>query len=159
MKRIPLTQGKFALVDDEDFEWLSQYKWHLSHYGYAVCNEYLGGYRSRGLRMHRLVMGAPHDMVVDHINHDKLDNQKNNLRICKSRQNQYNMKRRKDNTSGFKGVRWHQNKWNARIYVSGKETNLGSFDDKLEAAKAYNRAARKHYGDFALLNTIGEISW
>lgn len=155
---IQLTKGKTAIIDDEDYEKVRQYRWHVNHYGYAVCNKYVGGYKSVAIYMHRLVNDTPDGLYTDHINHDKLDNRKENLRSCTNRQNRYNTPIRKDNTSGAKGVRWHQNRWNARIFIDGKEKTLGSYDNRLDAARAYNEAAREHYGEFALLNNIGGIT-
>ena len=150
-----MTQGKVAIVDDEDFERLNSFKWH-----------YAGGYARRGFAvkgkwffhyMHRYALNV--DNIVDHINHDTLDNRKCNLRTVTGSQNHYNMKKWKlDASSKFKGVSWKKSKrrWTAYISVDKKQIGLGLFKEETDAAKAYNEAAARHYGDFALLNIITE---
>ena len=156
VKKIELTRGQFALVDDEDFEWLDQWKWYAnwdSHIKgfYAVRNERKGEYKSfkqrRQIIMHRVIMNASKGMHVDHINHNSLDNCKNNLRIVSNRQNTHN--RTKKSTSKYPGVYWHKQmkKWRADIRLNGKHTHLGYFTDEREAAKAYEKALRKHAGE------------
>jgi hypothetical protein len=93
-------------------------------------------------------------MEVDHINHNGLDNRRINLRIATARQNKQNTKIQKSNTSGYKGVTKDRTKWRAMIRISGKRVHLGMFDDKRDAAIAYNRAAIKYHGDFACINDI-----
>lgn len=157
MKKIPLTRGKFALVDDEDFEYLNQWKWYLQKTkngdSYAVRNQYrLGmGNKSKKIYMHKLIFGFSED-VVDHINRDKLDNRKINLRSCDQQKNSWNRGLSKRNKSGFKGVRMEYGKWRARIRLNNKQAHLGVFKTKEEAAKAYDFAAKKHYGEFAKIN-------
>lgn len=148
---IPVSQGKFTTIDGEDYSLVGQYRWYINHYGYAVTNV---GYKK--IFMHRLIMNTPKGLVVDHINHNSLDNQKSNLRNCTRGQNQFNMLIRKDNTSGRKGVRWHKQlkKWNARIHVNGEEISLGCYNNREKASKAYNEAAQKYYGEFANLNKV-----
>lgn len=155
MNKISLTQGKHALVDDKDFERLSQFKWHLRHNGYAARNKSrkVGG---GTIFMHRIVLGAPKGMESDHINGDKLDNRRKNLRICTSSQNKANRNKQSNNSSGFKGVRFNveRGKWCAFIGFKGRSFNLGRFKYRKEAIVAYNKAAKKHFGEFALLNNI-----
>lgn len=163
MKKIPLTKGKFALVDNEDYERLTAMKkWHFNSNGYAAKSKnYIkeNGKRScKELVMHRVIMGlsSGDGFEVDHINGDKLDNRKSNLRVCSSAENSRNKGLRKDNTSSYKGVHFHRpaGKFWARIVCEKKRISLGCFDDPKEAAKAYNEAALKYYGEFAKLNQI-----
>lgn len=148
MKKIPLTQGKFALVDDEDFEELSKYKWYYSC-GYARRT----GPRPRQERiyMHRTIMNPPKDKLIDHINHDTLDNRKNNLRISTKSTNGMNRGKNKNNSSGYKGVHFKKdkNKWCARITIERKIIFLGYFNNPLDASLAYNNAAINIHKDFA----------
>jgi HNH endonuclease/AP2 domain len=143
------------MVDDEDFEWLNQFKWHATirdHRIYARRN--VGKYPSRSsLLMHRVLVDAPEGMVIDHINRNTLDNRRSNLRICSFVQNVRNQRIRKNNTSGFKGVQWNKNsnKWLSYIW-SGRPIYLGSFLSPIDAAKAYDQAAKLHFGEFASPN-------
>jgi hypothetical protein len=152
MREIELTQGKSALVDENEFKYLNQWKWHYSN-GYAVRhNSEL--YKETGLRrlvrMHRVITSAPDDMHVDHINGNKLDNRKHNLRVCTKGQNNTNVDKRKKNK--YRGVQFLDGKYRAKIGVDGRQVPLGSFDTEKEAAIAYNRAALRFHGDFAILN-------
>lgn len=157
MKKIPLTQGKFAIVDDEDYELVSQYKWLLSKQSknceYAVITK-----RPR-LRMHRLIMGlVPGDgLIVDHINGNGRDNRRANLRVCTHVENIRNMAT-KGGSSLFRGVtRRNQKrgtKWIAQIMVNRKQYYLGIFNTPIDAAKAYNTAAKNFFGEFARLNDV-----
>ena len=106
--------------------------------------------------MHRDIMNPSRKEQVDRINHDTLDNRRENLRICNSRENQGNEKISKNNISGFKGVSWRidRKKWRAYISINRKQISLGHFDIKEEAAKAYNEAAKKYFKEFALLNVV-----
>ena len=151
MKLIPLSGGFFAKVDDEDYEYLSGWVWYRgsSKYGYAF------GYPKNATKnrnyMHRLIMKATHyKQYVDHINHDTLDNQKSNLRICTPTQN--NANRKKSNTKNkYKGVQIHHNHWRALITYEGKRRILGCFESDLEASKVYNTAALELFGNYALI--------
>jgi hypothetical protein len=163
MKKIPLTQGKFAIVDDEDFAMLSVYKWHCMGDGwnvYAVrCpqrKEYTTRNTRKSIRMHRVILGYTGKLVVDHINGDSLDNRKKNLRICSHRDNIINSGMRKNNTSGFKGVTWREknHRWVVTIQTGERQIEIGTFVDKIEAAIAYNDAAKKYHGEFARLNIL-----
>lgn len=153
MKEIPLTKGKVALVDDEDYERISRWKWHYTPNGYAAHTIWSPEKKvNRG--MHREVMQTPPGLETDHINGNKLDNRRENLRICTSSQNKANSGLSKMNTSGYKGVRWRESrqKWEVDIRKDGRKVFLGRFDDIIEAAKAYDLAAKAHYGEFAKLN-------
>lgn len=155
MKEIKLTQGKVALVDDEDYEYLNQFKW-CAH---KECNTY---YAVRNAKnngkwftqyMHNLIIGI---IGVDHKNHEGLDNQKHNLRIANKSQNAMNNRPLENMTSKYKGVSWfkERNKWRCTITPSGKSVHIGYFIDEVEAAKAYNEKAKELFGEFANLNII-----
>ena len=148
MKQIPLTQGKFALVDDEDYEKLSQSKWNERGTRTNVYARTQGG-----LSMHRLLMGSQGD-EIDHIDGNGLNNQKSNLRVCTRAENSRNRKLGKTNKSGYKGVSWktENKKWQVAIMKDAKQIHLGYFFCLIKAAKAYDKAAKKLFGEFAKLN-------
>lgn len=155
MKRIPLTQGKVALVDDKDFKELSRYKWCAAKTRYntfRVIRTEKG--TTKTIYMHRQIMGFPKKMHVDHKNHNTLDNRRDNLRVCTNSQNHQNRLSHKNSISKYKGVCWlkTQKKWVAGIELNGRKTHLGCFTDETEAAKAYDEAAKKLFGEFAHLN-------
>lgn len=156
MKKIPLTQNKFALVDDEDYDFLMQWKWHCTGKGYAARNLNSGSRHGRKtMLMHRAILkcGSSH---VDHRDLDRLNNQKRNLRPATFAQNRANSTAMKNSISGIKGVHWHSRikKWMARIGGGETRKHLGYFKDKKDAAIAYNNAAVKKYGEFARLNDV-----
>ena len=166
MKEIPLTQGKVALVDDEDFEFLTQWKWSLARHKDGIHNnnyayrqsEFTDSIR-RSIKMHRLIMGlqSGDNQHTDHINGNGLDNRKENLRICTVTENNRNRPIRRQNSSGYKGVCFSHCKskpWAARITVNYKDIKIGYFLTKELAALAYNEAARKYHGEFAHLNKV-----
>lgn len=150
-KQIPLTQGKVAIVDDDDFETLSVHKWCVNNYGYAVRRSKVINGQSKILLMHRVIMDAPSGMEVDHKNMNPLDNRKSNLRICSSSQNKHNKVPQVDNTTGYKGVskRVDTGKYRAYIFVNGKQLTLGNYISAEQAARAYDAAAKKYFGEFA----------
>jgi hypothetical protein len=150
VKLIPLSRGKFAIVDDEDYEFISQHKWHASTMGYAVRNAFKRLGERKMVYMHREIIKPPDGLYVDHINHDTLDYRKTNLRICTLSQNQHNRYVPRNNTSGYKGVRWNKGKWEARINKDGKTTNLGRFANIEDAANAYKKAEVELFGEFAI---------
>lgn len=149
MKKIKLTQGKYALVDDQDFEWLSQWKWFLSSSGYAVRNP-RDIYKGSVILLHRLIMDTPQGLDTDHINRNRLDNRRINLRIATRGENNINSKISVRNSSGHKGIYWDRsrNKWQAYIGVKSKLIHLGRFVSKEDAIRAYQEAAQQHYGGF-----------
>lgn len=149
MKEIKLTQGKVALVDDVDYEWLNQFTWSVGDGGYPQARVY-----GKTTRMHKLLLSSSRECPVDHINMNKLDNQKANLRNVSLRQNAINRGKQVNNKSGFKGVYWRVDKrmWQAGIHVYGKTFYLGIFKNILDAAYAYDNAARRVFGEFARLN-------
>ena len=155
MKEIQLSQGKIAIVDDEDYERLNAFKWHAVHgktTWYAIRNSsYLAGKR-KTIKMHREIMNAYKGDQVDHRNGDGLDNQKYNLRLATNQQNQFNQKKaHKDNKLGIKGVRWEERrkKFTAQIQINGKSIHLGCFNVLGDADSAYRIAEEKHFGEFA----------
>ena len=160
MKEIPLTQGKVALVDDEDYAELSQYSWYAlkgRHTWYAARNTPTVAGKKTTMRMHRQILGASSERQVDHRDGDGLHNWRTNLRYCTNGQNQSNLHYKKAGcTSRHKGVSWYRRfgKWQAAIRVNGKSMNLGRFDDEDDAARAYNAAALRLFGEFACLNTF-----
>ena len=160
--RIPLTRRMFAKVDPEDYCWLSQFRWHYvrtSRTFYAVRTVYCGG-RSGKVWMHREIMGTPRGLVCDHINHNGLDNRKENLRNCTVAQNNLNRRRYRNGRSRYKGVWWSKNvqMWGAEIQVRGEAEFLGYFVYEVQAARAYDAAARRLHGRFASLNFPEETS-
>jgi len=151
---IPLSHGLHAIVDAADYEWLSQYKWFLWGAGYAA-RRVPGGV----LLMHREITQAPPGRDVDHINGNRLDNRRSNLRICTRAENLRNTPKRQGCLSLYKGVssnHRHKN-WFAQIWFEGDNIRLGTFDDETEAARAYDRAALELFGEFAWLNFPEEI--
>lgn len=159
MKLIPLGRGLFAKVDDEDYDFLMQWKW-------SAIPKSNGHYARRGsgrktIRMQRLLMGLgawkDDKRIIDHLDGDTLNNQKSNLRICTSLQNNQNSARRKHSSFPYKGVcRFSKNKCCSKIVVNKKQITLGVFSNTpegiLEAAKTYDEAAKRYFGEFAKLN-------
>ncbi len=154
---IKLTMGQYTKVDPEDFDFLNQFKWQATR---GKSSFYAGRMitvngRPRHCSMHRFIMNAPEGMVVDHKNHDGLDNRKANLRISTIAQNNYNsLKGFYKGSSKYRGVSYDKKtkKWRATIYFENKKIHLGMFTDEKDAARAYDAAAIKYYGQFALRN-------
>lgn len=155
MKKIPLTQGKFAIVDDDLYDWASQFSWYLHSEGYAVREEWNGGNKKR-FRMHREINKTPKGMDTDHINGNRLDNRRDNLRTCTRSKNLQNARVRDSNRTGYKGVAIHKASglYHAYINVDGKQISLKYHKTPEDAARAYNRAAIKYFGEFARLNEV-----
>ena len=158
MKRIPLTKGKEALVDDQDYDHLMQWKWFFSG-GYARRSTYPYG-RGRPIQvaMHKEVSQRKglRCKEVDHIDRNGLNNTRGNLRPATRRQQAMNRGLRKDDTSGYKGVCWHQKtgKWAASIMHNGRREHMATFVDPKRAAAAYNERALEYFGEFAQLNKV-----
>ncbi len=154
-KEIELTKGQVALVDDDLYPELSQYKWHAAkvakgHF-YAARNGLLT-HNQKTMYMHRLVIKAMPGEHVDHINGNGLDNRRSNLRVCTRSQNLANSGPRKDHNKGV--FSRPSGKWGALITVMNKQHYLGQFSTEDEARLAYNKAALEHFGEFAYLNDI-----
>lgn len=156
MKEIKLTQGQVALVDDDDYGWLVQWKWQAlrsSTKYYATRMD-----RTNGLTciyMHRAIMSAPLGMEVDHINGDGLDNRRSNLRLCTGLENHFNLRKIKPATSKYKGVCVSPEGYiTAYAYENDRTVYIGRFKTEEDAALAYNEATLKIHGEFARLNEI-----
>lgn len=153
--------GYKVLIDDEDWERVKQYRWHLnkSYFRrtgnfYFRTRPYTNGKRSC-LMLHSYIFGRiPKGLYLDHINRNTLDNRKKNLRLATPQQNKYNQKCRKDNTTGYKGVsvQTHCKKYIVRIVHNGKRHSLGTYSDPVEAARVYDKKAIELYGEFACTN-------
>jgi hypothetical protein len=154
MKRIQLKNGLEAIVDDEDYNELIKYNWYGNKSRDIIYvkrkTRKLDNRNEKIISMHRQLMGFPEGRHIDHINNNGLDNRRCNLRICNNSQNMWNRKRRlHNNNNEFKGVSWFKRlrKWRASISLT-----IGYFDSKEEAAKAYDEAAKRLFGEFANLN-------
>jgi len=153
---IPLATKGWAKVDKEDYKVLAELTWGSSTKGYACRRVYLGHNKYVMEHMHRTVIDVPEHMLVDHINGDKSDNRKSNLRLATNSQNQMNRKPNKNSSSKYKGVSWHKRdkRWRASIGCEREKYHLGSFDTEEEAALAYNEGAKKMHGEYARLNQV-----
>lgn len=152
MRTIPLTQGFFAIVNDEKYDELSQYKWcgrKINNTCYAYRHE-----GKKTIFMHRQILNTPKGKLTDHKNRNGLDNRIENLRICNHSQNAMNSGLMDRNTSGYRGVYWAKDHddWRARIFCNNVWIQLGHFDSKEDAARAYDKKAIELFGEFARLN-------
>lgn len=147
---IPLTKGKYAMIDAEDISKIENFEWHCS-YGYAVNKS-----GKQAIRMHNLIIESKEGMIIDHINGVRSDNRKANLRLCNYTENSINSIMKSNNTSGFKGVHYDKQsgKWRVEIKVNKTKKYIGGFAKKEEAAKAYDEAALKYHGEFAKTNKM-----
>ena len=152
-RSIPLkgvySEGKFAIVDEDVFLWAQHFHWFVTANGYVATRT-----GAKVISMHRIIMGNPEGLDIDHVNGDKLDNRREFLRVVTRQQNNRNSKPRRGAASSFKGVTKHKasGKWAARIVVSGKPHSLGLYSNEIDAAKAYDSAVKKFFGEYGWLN-------
>lgn len=156
-KKIALTQGQEATVSESDYDHLSQFKWRAfwnknTQSFYAVRSAIRDGKRAC-VMMHREILGLAggRHNPVDHINHDTLDNRRENIRVCTIAQNRANCRIPRSNTSGSKGVTWHTatKKWRARLFIDKRSVSLGLHNTKQQAEEAYRDGCRTHFGEFS----------
>jgi len=146
MKKILLTRGKFTIIDDENFEFLNQYKWYCDAYGYAVRD--VGGRKNKKhIHMHRIINNTPENFFTDHINRNTFDNRKSNLRTVTGSQNGINRGLNKNNTSGFRGVVWRKDieKWQASLKLNYKTIYLGCYKTIKEAVDNRKKAEKEYF--------------
>jgi hypothetical protein len=162
MKTIHLTKGEVTIVDDEDFDWLSNFSWYLhtntNGRKYARCETYPNGVKTTW-RMHRVILNAPKSIEVDHIDGNGLNNMKRNLRFCTKSLNHANTPKFRTYkgelpSSKFKGVSWNKNvkRWTAHICVNNECKFLGYFTNEMDAAKEYDRVANLFFGSYSKPN-------
>lgn len=163
MVKIPLTQNQYAIIDDEDFAEISKYKW-FAHFDPSSGRYYVGRQISVGkkkqqtIKMHRVILQAKPNEIADHINRNPLDNRRANIRIVTASENNMNRKLFKNNSSGYRGVTYlsRRQKYQVCIQFNRNRKYIGIFNTPEEAAIAYNAAAKKYHGEFAVLNQIKE---
>ncbi len=158
MKQIPLTQDKFAIVDDDDYDYLMRWKWHAhvngrTYYAVRRPRHAVKGWKKKGmLQMHRVIMNVPKGCETDHINHNGWDNRKSNLRICTRGENRRNQLPAQRAKSEYKGVGRYPQGWRAKITHHYKTLHVGCYNSEIEAARAYDAKAKELFGAFAYLN-------
>lgn len=162
MREIPLSRGRVGMVDDADYGWVSAHKWCVggAQAAYVMRAVYDHGRHVKNVLLHREILGAPAGVPVDHIDGNPLNNQRANLRLCDSIGNARNRRKRGGCVSQFKGVvlaTWPNGraKWKAQINVAGRTVFVGYFDKEIDAALAYDAAARDRFGAFACVNFAG----
>ncbi len=158
INEIPLTQRMVTIVDEEDYAYLNQWKWHtlkVEKLCYAA-RSIKQGKGSNQILMHRQLLDVPKGKEIDHKDGDGLNNCRSNLRICNHQQNHFNLRNRINTSSIYKGVYWDKDKrrWRATLVVGGEKKRLGRFKDELQAALAYNQAATVYFGEYARLNIL-----
>ena len=148
-------KDKEILISISDYDLVSKYTWRVSPYNYVETTTYDKGNR-KNLRLSRLLTDCPSNMVVDHINNNRLDNRRENLRVCTSQQNNLNVKKYSTSKSKYKGVTFckNTNKWRAKTKHLGKTISLGYYDTEEEGALAYNKYMLEHHKNFAQLNIV-----
>lgn len=147
-RRVPIIHGGYAIVDAENYDWIIKIPWRLRQARTDAPSYAITTIDRRNVGMHRMIVKAPSNKFVDHINGNGLDNRESNLRICNRRQNGWNRRINKNNTSGYRGVSWHkrQRKWAASIHLKGKGIAIGYYTTAECAARAYDKIALKHRG-------------
>lgn len=147
--KVITSNGVEILIDPEDYERVKRYSWCISKTGYAVAN-----IKGKVTKMHRYILNeSKPEIIIDHINRNKLDNRKENLRRCTVKQNSRNTSVSKNNTTGYLGISLTaQGKFRARIMVDGKEIRLGNYDNIEEAIKARKQGEKIYFGEYAPLN-------
>lgn len=158
MKEIALTKGAVAVVDDEDYDELTKHRWNYSSGGYAIRTIPTVNGKRTNERMHAVVMGKKDGFEIDHINGNKLDNRRCNLRHVTHRQNAQNKKSRRNSSSKYKGVTWLKKEevWISHIVINGKDYHLGRYKSERDAAWVYNVWAQSFFGEYARPNILEE---
>lgn len=154
MKTIPLTRRLFTKVDDEDYNKFAVFRWYAQEDVRSKKFRAARHLKGKVVYLHREILKAPPEMEIDHISGDTLDNQKKNLRMCIHAENNRNKGLKSTNKSGYKGVYWNKRsgKWSAQIRVNYKAIYLGLFNNREDAARAYDKIALEKFGKFASLN-------
>lgn len=151
---LPLSRGKVTLIDAADFEKVGRFKWTFATAGYACRSIRRSDNSKQMVLLHRVLMDAKPEQDIDHINHDGLDNRRSNLRLCSTSENLRNARAKRNGVSKYKGVCWDKSRscWKSEIRITHKRKYIGRFCSEEEAAKAYDKAARFYFGEFAYLN-------
>lgn len=159
MIEIELTQGYKSVIDNEDYELVKNYKWHVFHghagVKYAATKIRINN-RKTTLFLHRLLLGLKHGdrRKADHKDLNGLNNTRDNLRICNNVQSNQNRGKQKRTRSGFKGVYIDKSKYRVNVNINGKLIHIGMFDNPIDAARAYDEQIIRHYGEFAKTNKM-----